>query len=148
MNWKDTVGAFVAGCVITYIGTQVASKPSEPIAIYSFEVKTVDGVNGSPVPVTGIRNSEHRDFVLTSSEPGKKVLKNVCLGGASGVTRVVWVGSGKPEEYHFTLSAHGYADIEVPAEFIEVTDASVLQNINTPDLLTMKKAEHVHGNTH
>jgi hypothetical protein len=141
MNWKPILVGFAVGCIVATIPGKLAHSPSEPIVLHELVVKTVDSDTMSPVPVSGIRYPDHRDFTFSTAEPEKRILHRVNYGTESGVTRIVWVGRGSGDEYRFVLSADGYEDVIVPTEFIETTNGSNSGFQEQPDILRMKKAE-------
>ncbi len=136
MNWKGIVLGFAAGCVIASIGARVARSPVDARVLHIIEVNTIDEETRIPVPVTRILYPDHPDF----GGPEQRILARVSLGTEAGVTRVVWVGRGRAEEYRFTLSAEGYEDVVVPPDLIESTEYVTSGIQVQPDFLPMKKA--------
>ncbi len=140
MNWKGIVLGFAAGCVIASIGARVARSPVDARVLHIIEVNTIDEETRIPVPVTRILYPDHPDFESSAGDPEKQSLVRVSLGTEAGVTRIVWVGRGRAEEYRFTLSAEGYEDVVVPPDLIESTEYVTSGIQVQPDFLPMKKA--------
>jgi len=141
MNWKPPLIGFVAGCIVTSIGTEMSTQPRDPIVLHTLEVKTVDSETKLPIAVTGIRYPKHPDFSFSTAKPEMSMLHIVYYGTESRATRIVWVGRGRAEEYRFTLSSEGYEDIAVPTEFIKTTSGSLSGIQEDANLLPMKKSK-------
>lgn len=140
MKWKPILLGFAAGCLIAGIGARDARSPADPRVLHIIEVKTIDEETRIPVPVTRILYPDHPDFEFSAGDPDKQSLVRVSLGTEAGVTRIVWVGRGRAEEYRFTLSAEGYEDVVVPSDLIETTEYVTSGIQVQPDILPMKKA--------
>lgn len=142
MKWKQLLIGFAAGCVVTGISIRMATPRSESVALHTIDVKTVDSDTNLPIPVTGIRYPDHSDFTFLSSQPEKRVIHKVDYGNDSGITRIAWIGGGRPEEYRFVLTSRGYDDVVVPSGFIDTTTGSHAGSQEKPKVLPMNKKQN------